>query len=89
MDVWSLLYALHSAGAITDTSPEQLVGVAGEGVISGHYSSVETRAQRSKIVPERTPPALRPQAPHSQLFPFRLLRPNLAFGLEIVAVSLL
>lgn len=89
MDVWSLLYAPNSAGAITDTSPEQLLGVAGECVTSGHYSSVETRAQRSKIVPERTPPALRPQAPHSQLFSFCLLRPDSAFGSEIVAVSLL
>lgn len=55
-------------------SPEQLLGVVRECVTSGHYSSVETRAQRSKIVPERTPPALRPQAPHLQLFPFRLLK---------------
>lgn len=87
--VWSLHYAPHSAGAITDTSPEQLLAVMGECVTSGQYSSVETRAQRSKIVPERTPPALRPQAPHSQLFPFHLLRPDSGFGSEIVAVSLL
>lgn len=47
MDVWSLFYAPRSAGAITDRSPEQLLGVVGECVTSGHYSSVETRAQRS------------------------------------------
>lgn len=48
MDVWSLRYAPHSAGAITDTSPEQLLGVARECVTSGHYSSVETMLREVK-----------------------------------------
>lgn len=78
----------HSAGAFVEVSPGSSWRL-GQCVPSGLYSGIETKAQRSAIMSERTPRALRPQAPHSRLFPFYLFKSDSVLGSENLIVILL